>query len=245
MAWGMPTLKIAGMLVEKAGVSADPLEVASHKEKTFVASLVTPGIIQPIAPVVEIARAHRAEGPLAIASGGQRHLVERTLGIIGIADWFSVVLSSEDTMRHKPEPDVFLEAARRLGVEPADCTVYEDTDIGLEAARRANMRGVDVRPFTSASASHALPRAVLQRDCARAAHGGVELVRLEADQDLALDVDDRDRAAVHAGARELGSHLGFGRGILLDVLFDRPALCGSSNRPRPGGRLRTTLRRRR
>jgi len=144
---GMPTWKIAGMLIEQAGASADPLEVASHKEKTFVASLVTPGIIQPIAPVVEIARAHRAEGPLAIASGGQRHLVERTLGIIGIADWFSVVLASEDTTRHKPEPDVFLEAARRLGAEPADCTVYEDTDIGLEAARRANMRGVDVRPL--------------------------------------------------------------------------------------------------
>jgi HAD superfamily hydrolase (TIGR01509 family) len=144
---GMPTRKIAAMLVEQAGVSADPLEVASHKEKTFVASLATPGIIQPITSVVEIARAHRAEGPLAIASGGQRHLVERTLGMIGIADWFSVVLSSEDTTRHKPEPDVFLEAARRLGADPAACTVYEDTDIGLEAARRANMRAVDVRPL--------------------------------------------------------------------------------------------------
>jgi HAD superfamily hydrolase (TIGR01509 family) len=144
---GMPTRKIAAMLVEKAGIRADPLEVASHKEQTFVASLATPGIIQPIAPVVEIARAHRAEGPLAIASGGQRHLVERTLAMVGIADWFAVVLCSEDTARHKPDPDVFLEAARRLGAEPVDCTVYEDTDIGLEAARRANMKGIDVRPL--------------------------------------------------------------------------------------------------
>jgi HAD superfamily hydrolase (TIGR01509 family) len=144
---GMPTRKIAALLVEEAGIKADPLEVATHKEQTFVASLVTPGIIQPIAPVVEIARAHRAEGLLAIASGGQRHLVERTLAMIGIADWFPVVLCSEDTTRHKPEPDVFLEAARRLGAQPANCTVYEDTDIGLEAARRANMRGFDVRPL--------------------------------------------------------------------------------------------------
>jgi len=144
---GMPTKKIAAMLIEQAGKRADPLEVAAHKERTFVASLSTPGIIQPIAPVVEIARAHRAEGPLAIASGGQRHLVERTLAMIGIADWFSVVLCSEDTTRHKPEPDVFLEAARRLGADPPACTVYEDTDIGLEAARRANMRVVDVRPL--------------------------------------------------------------------------------------------------
>jgi HAD superfamily hydrolase (TIGR01509 family) len=144
---GMPTRKIAAMLVEEAGVNVDPLEVASHKEKTFVASLITPGIIQPIAPVVEIARGHRDDGPLAIASGGQRHLVERTLDMIGIADWFSVVLCSEDTTRHKPEPDVFLEAARRLGAQPHACTVYEDTDIGLEAAHRANMRAVDVRPL--------------------------------------------------------------------------------------------------
>ena len=151
---GMPTWKIAGMLVEKAGVMQSPRGRVPQRKHYLVASLVTPGIIQPIAPVVEIARAHRAEGPLAIASGGQRHLVERTLGIIGIADWFSVVLSSEDTTLHKPEPDVFLEAARRLGVEPANCTVYEDTDIGLEAARRANMRGVDVRPFLRAAAHH-------------------------------------------------------------------------------------------
>jgi beta-phosphoglucomutase family hydrolase len=144
---GMPTRKIAAMLVEQAKVDADPLEVATHKEQVFVASLSTPGIIKPIAPVVEIARAHRADGPLAIASGGQRHLVERTLDMIGITDWFAVVLTSEDTTRHKPEPDVFLEAARRLGAEPTACTVYEDTDIGLEAARRANMRGVDVRPL--------------------------------------------------------------------------------------------------
>ena len=57
------------------------------------------------------------------------------------------MVSSEDTQRHKPEPDVFLEAARRIGVAPSACTVYEDTDIGLEAARRAGMEWVDVRPL--------------------------------------------------------------------------------------------------
>jgi HAD superfamily hydrolase (TIGR01509 family) len=82
---------------------------------------------------------------MAVASGGQRRMVEKTLSQIGVLDWFPVVVTAEDTRRHKPEPDVFLEAARRLGVEPAACTVYEDTDLGLEAARRAGMRSVDVR----------------------------------------------------------------------------------------------------
>ena len=82
---------------------------------------------------------------MAVASGGYRHMVELTLRQIGILDWFPVLVAAEDTTRHKPEPDVFLEAARRLGVTPAECTVYEDTDLGIEAARRAGMRWVDVR----------------------------------------------------------------------------------------------------
>jgi beta-phosphoglucomutase family hydrolase len=144
---GVPTAKIAAQLVAAAGLALDPLVVAKEKEHAYVASLADGANVHPIAPVVELARRHRAEGPLAVASGGLRHLVERTLTQLGIADWFTAVVAAEDTTRHKPEPDVFLEAARRIGVAPADCTVYEDTDIGLEAARRAGMRGVDVRPL--------------------------------------------------------------------------------------------------
>jgi HAD superfamily hydrolase (TIGR01509 family) len=67
-----------------------------------------------------------------------------------VADWFGAVVCAEDTPRHKPEPDVFLEAARRLGVnEPRQCVVFEDTDIGLEAAKRAGMTGVDVRGWVA------------------------------------------------------------------------------------------------
>jgi HAD superfamily hydrolase (TIGR01509 family) len=57
------------------------------------------------------------------------------------------LVAAEDTTRHKPEPDVFLEAARRLDIAPAACAVFEDTDLGMEAARRAGMLGVDVRPW--------------------------------------------------------------------------------------------------
>jgi HAD superfamily hydrolase (TIGR01509 family) len=144
---GVPTTQIAAMLVKRAGISADPIAIAKYKEQSFIDGLSEPGIVRPIEPVIEIARARRAEGLVAIASGGTRVLVDRTLAIIGIADWFEVVVSAEDTARHKPEPDVFLEAARRLGVAPELCTVYEDTDLGLEAARRAKMEPIDVRPL--------------------------------------------------------------------------------------------------
>lgn len=147
---GVPTAKIAAMLVAEAGLSLDPGAIALEKEQAYYDGLTGSVGVEAIEPVLALARQHRSEGPLAVASGGVRRIVMRTLVALGIADWFAAVVAAEDTTRHKPEPDVFLEAARRLDADPASCTVYEDTDIGLEAARRAGMRGVDVRPLIAA-----------------------------------------------------------------------------------------------
>jgi len=149
---GVPTSRIAAMLIEEAGLALDPVAVAAEKEQQYVDGLTRGAhAIAPIEPVIAIARARRDDGPLAIASGSSRRLVTHTLDALGIAPWFGAVVAAEDTARHKPEPDVFLEAARRLGVAPARCLVYEDTDLGLEAARRAGMAGVDVRPIIRAA----------------------------------------------------------------------------------------------
>jgi HAD superfamily hydrolase (TIGR01509 family) len=141
---GVPTVKIAAILAAEQGLTIDPVVVAREKEQTV---LLRVSEVQPIAAVVEIARRCREAGPVAIASGGSRAMVERTLRQIGLFDWFPVIVTAEDTVRHKPEPDVFLEAALRMGVPPENCTVYEDTDLGLEAAHRAGMQSVDVRPL--------------------------------------------------------------------------------------------------
>jgi HAD superfamily hydrolase (TIGR01509 family) len=149
---GVPTPRIAAMLIEEAGLALDPVAVAAEKERTYVDRLASGALsVRAIEPVVSIARARRGEGPLAIASGSSRRLVTLTLASLGITEWFGAVVAAEDTTRHKPEPDVFLEAARRLGVGPARCTVYEDTDLGLESARRAGMIGIDVRPIIRAA----------------------------------------------------------------------------------------------
>jgi HAD superfamily hydrolase (TIGR01509 family) len=144
---GVPTLKIAALLIAEQGLGLDPVAITHEKEEAVLRRFHD---IQPIPAVVAIARRYRPTGQLAIASGGGRAMVERTLRQIGLLDWFPVVVASEDTTRHKPEPDVFLEAARRLGVAPSVCTVYEDTDLGLEAARRAGMKSVDVRSLYAA-----------------------------------------------------------------------------------------------
>jgi HAD superfamily hydrolase (TIGR01509 family) len=85
--------------------------------------------------------------PLAVVSGSNRPNVELALRAAGLAALFAVVLTSDDGLPPKPDPGLFLEAARRLGVEPGACQVFEDADSGLEAARRAGMLATDVRPF--------------------------------------------------------------------------------------------------
>jgi beta-phosphoglucomutase-like phosphatase (HAD superfamily) len=144
---GMPTLAIARLLVAEQAAGVDPAIVADAKEAAFLARFDEIG---PLDPVIEIARRRRHEGPIAVGSGNTRDLAMRTLRRLGIDGWFAAVVAAEDTPRHKPEPDVFLEAARRIGVAPAACTVYEDADLGLEAARRAGMLAVDVRPLVTA-----------------------------------------------------------------------------------------------
>ncbi len=77
-----------------------------------------------------------------------RAIRHRPSTVTGASSWGHATVCAEDTANHKPEPDVFLEAARRLNVpDPTRCVVFEDTDIGLEAARRAGMTGVDVRDW--------------------------------------------------------------------------------------------------
>jgi len=139
---GMPTGKILELLFAEVGKVPDVDLLTRRKEEAFIEKMAE---IRPIEKVVAVAREGRGVVPMAVASGGHRHLVEMTLRQIGVLEWFPVIVGAEDTVKHKPEPDVFLEAARRLDVRPADCTVYEDTDLGIEAARRAGMLWVDVR----------------------------------------------------------------------------------------------------
>lgn len=81
-----------------------------------------------------------AEFPLAVASSSNRPLIAAVLDGAGIAGLFAAVVSSEEVERGKPAPDVYLEAARRLGVEPARCAAIEDSANGLRSAHAAGLR---------------------------------------------------------------------------------------------------------
>ena len=145
---GMPTSKIIPLMCEEAGLPIPDVAALIHaKEAAFLEVIHA---VQPLGPVLAVAAAHRGRLPLAVASGGYRRVVLRTLDVIGVGGWFDAVVCAEDTVLHKPDPAVFLEAARQLGVDPTTCVAFEDTDLGLEAVRRAGMFAVDVRPWVAA-----------------------------------------------------------------------------------------------
>jgi HAD superfamily hydrolase (TIGR01509 family) len=95
--------------------------------------------------------------PTAMATSARRVNVERDLKQLGWEKYFQAVVTAEDVQRHKPAPDVFLEAARRIGVEPSRCIAFEDGHRGLKSAKAAGMKVVFVRDarFGLASAPEA------------------------------------------------------------------------------------------
>ena len=141
---GRPTRDIVATLARERGVEIDVDHAARMKEASFLAQLDR---IEAIDPVVDVVLRSRGRVPMAVVTGGYRNVCLQILERVGIADCFDTIVASEDTSKHKPDPDPFLEAARRLGARPERCVVWEDSDLGIAAARAGGMQWIDVRSF--------------------------------------------------------------------------------------------------
>ncbi len=139
---GMPSEKIIAELCHEQSKTID-IDTAAHEKETAFERLIDR--LQPLDRVCHIAARYHGRLPMAVASGGIRRIIDAQLERIELSHLFSVRVTAEDTELHKPEPDVFLEAARQLGVSPFRCLVFEDSPLGFEAACRAGMGWVDVR----------------------------------------------------------------------------------------------------
>ncbi len=135
---GWPTDKIIELLARERGLTVDVAAVALEKENEFEEILHH---VTGIEHVVGSRGRYAGKLPLAVATGGVRRICERILKHVGILELFDHIATATMSKRHKPNPDVFLEAARRLNVAPEHCLVYEDTDPGIEAAKRAGCTG--------------------------------------------------------------------------------------------------------
>jgi beta-phosphoglucomutase family hydrolase len=145
---GVPSRDILKMLAKEQGRSLDHIAVAHEKEEAYLPLMAE---VEPIHAVVEIAKAHHGKIPMAVASGGTQKIICEVLEHLKIRHLFAAVVTCEMVTNQKPAPDIFLEAARRIGVDPKLCRAYEDTDLGLTAIRAAGMDAVDVRQWHKTS----------------------------------------------------------------------------------------------
>jgi beta-phosphoglucomutase family hydrolase len=139
---GVPSRDILKMLCEEQKRDLDHMALAHEKEEAYLPFLPR---VQPITLVVAVAEANHGKLPMAVASGGMKHIIEDVLRHLKIRHYFDAVVTSEDVKKQKPAPDIFLEAARQIGVSPEHCRAYEDTDLGMQAIRSAGMEAIDVR----------------------------------------------------------------------------------------------------
>ncbi|GAA4661510.1 HAD family hydrolase [Streptomyces youssoufiensis] len=147
---GIGTRETLTILRSEHGIEASVDELLAAKNRHYLELVGTSTEAFPeMRAFVErlSARGH----PIAVASGSSRAAIKAVLGATGLDAHFATYVSAEEVPHGKPEPDVFVEAARRLGVPPADCVVVEDAPPGAEAARRAGMRCVAV-PYVPATA---------------------------------------------------------------------------------------------
>ena len=141
---GVPSRDILKMLAEEQGRSFDHIAVAHEKEEAYLPLMSQ---VEPIHAVVEIAKANHGKIPMAVASGGTQKIICQVLEHLKIRHLFDAVVTSEMVKNQKPAPDIFIEAARRIGVDPKFCRGFEDTDLGMTAIRAAGMDAVDVRQW--------------------------------------------------------------------------------------------------
>jgi HAD superfamily hydrolase (TIGR01509 family) len=138
---GIPTDKIVALLNEKHGLAMPVEHVVTTKEHRFYDLLPT---LKVIPEVLEHIDAKHGHIPFAVVSGGTRESVSKTLTILGLLDRFDILVCSDDYTRGKPDPEAYLMAAERLGVAPEKCLVFEDTDLGIQAAKAAGMQWVKI-----------------------------------------------------------------------------------------------------
>jgi HAD superfamily hydrolase (TIGR01509 family) len=141
---GNSNRRIAAEIIRQNGmegkITVDQVTKAKLEEFFKYEQLITP-----IEPVFAIARKYFGKLPMAVGTGGPRRSVERSLEVTGLNKYFNIIVSADDVTNHKPHPETFLTCALLMGIEPSFIEVFEDGDLGIEAALRAGMKVTDVR----------------------------------------------------------------------------------------------------
>lgn len=122
--------------------SIDPDEFVAIKHAKSLEKLKS---VEPIPEIVEVVREYHGKLAMSVASGGARKNVVTSLQAIDVLKYFEIIITADDDIPGKPNPDIFLYAAFRMKVKPNNCMVFEDGDMGITAAQQAGMKYFDVR----------------------------------------------------------------------------------------------------
>jgi HAD superfamily hydrolase (TIGR01509 family) len=141
-AWGgMPVAEIISTLNARQGLSM-PVEMVSQRKESLYFGLLPQ--LKAVPEVLEHIEAEHGRTPFAVVSGSTRESVTASLVSLKLIDRFDTLVCAGDYEKSKPHPEGFLLAAARLGVAPESCLVFEDTEMGIQAARAAGMASVKV-----------------------------------------------------------------------------------------------------
>ena len=143
-AWGgMPTAEIVANLNQQRGLNM-PVELVTHKKEVYFCELLPQ--IKAVPEVLEHIEAQHGRIPFAVVSGSTKESVIASLTSLNLLDKFGTFVCAGDYQKSKPDPEAFLLGAAKLGIAPKDCLVFEDTDLGIQAATSAGMSSVKVPP---------------------------------------------------------------------------------------------------
>ncbi len=139
---GIPTVKVFEMLMDELQLPHNGRELALAKDEIY---MTLGGELQEITPIADIVREFYRKLPMALGTGADREMATMNITATRLEAYFEVLVAAEDVKNHKPHPDTFLKCAEYLGVPPEFCQVFEDGDMGIEAARTAGMMVTDIR----------------------------------------------------------------------------------------------------
>jgi beta-phosphoglucomutase family hydrolase len=138
---GVAVADVIRRLNEMQQLNMSVADVADRKESFYLENLLQ---LKAIPEVVEHITANHGRIPLAVVSGSTRDSVQSSLTALNLLDRFETLVCAGDYKKGKPDPEAFLLAAERLGVAPESCLVFEDADLGIQAAAAAGMASVKV-----------------------------------------------------------------------------------------------------
>ncbi len=141
-AWGgMPIVEIVSTLNKMHSLSM-PVEIVARRKESLYYDLLPQ--LKPVPEVLEHIEAQHGHIPFAVVSGSSKESVTESLRSLGLLDRFDTMVCAGDYQKSKPDPEAFLLAATRLCVAPESCLVFEDTEMGIQAATAAGMASVKI-----------------------------------------------------------------------------------------------------